>query len=59
MFALLLLCCCCEIPCVSSRCEAAGDHVWLWMHVCAGQLLRVHDFFPRVRLARPGGKGSL
>lgn len=30
----------------------------LWLHVCLGQLLCVHDFLPCVCLIGAGGKGA-
>lgn len=40
------------------RCATVGNHVLLWLHVCLGQLLCVHDFLPSVCLTGAGGMGA-
>lgn len=44
---------------LSFRCAAVGDHVLLWLHVCLGQLLCVHDFLPCMCVTGAGGKATV
>lgn len=43
---------------VCFRCAAVGNHVLLWLHVCLGQLLCVHDFLPCMCLTGAGGESA-